>query len=601
MELSELAAYAAERYHIREYHKWADFPGFSVLADPADGRWLALLMRQWDSESGVEIQRCDIRCGRDYLRDLAAPCLSTPFRMKGAQWLGVTIDANTEAALVFHLFDQAVAQNAGAGCTLVLENAPTTQRLLDAEAPRSVASFAVAGPNVPERIRTMLSLGDHPAANFKQKCKTFYLQGKFMEDYEDDQPYHGEFRHYFPTYRDLTLSQLRGYFTWRTRLRRGGIQPIATSLAYIYLYELLNGIGATSPANTLARMQAFEEAFIDSGIGDVRMRDNLHRWMFEFAVLHDFPPETARRFCAPALLGIDAALALLRAPETATDDALFDALARFAGKPLANSPLLQKAPAESKRLFAAAWCAGAADGLFDACFGEPRCLTWHPLANAIYWQPHTHADADYVLDPCRSYHCREGVWTEVSYQKQTFDSARFTAFLHETERLLRKHLKIGRPFREKPEEAWVRPYVEAAIAAEREAARAQVAIDLSHLAQIRDDAAITRERLLTEAELELPVEETAPAPSAPVPPAEAPLIPGLDAAHSQLLSALLRGEDITGTLSALHLLPSIVTDTINAGLFDEIGDNVLDCDGRTITLVDDYKEDLINLIGGMNP
>ena len=47
MELSELAAYAEEKYHIREEHKWAEFPGFSVLADPRTGKWAALLMRQW--------------------------------------------------------------------------------------------------------------------------------------------------------------------------------------------------------------------------------------------------------------------------------------------------------------------------------------------------------------------------------------------------------------------------------------------------------------------------------------------------------------------------------------------------------------------------
>ena len=65
MEISDLTAYAEMKYHIREEHKWADFPGFSVLADPGSGKWLALLMRQWDSMSGAEIQRCDIKCGQD--------------------------------------------------------------------------------------------------------------------------------------------------------------------------------------------------------------------------------------------------------------------------------------------------------------------------------------------------------------------------------------------------------------------------------------------------------------------------------------------------------------------------------------------------------
>ncbi len=65
LELSELAAYAEEKYHIREEHKWAEFPGFSVLADPRTGKWAALLMRQWDYETGTELQRCDIKCGKE--------------------------------------------------------------------------------------------------------------------------------------------------------------------------------------------------------------------------------------------------------------------------------------------------------------------------------------------------------------------------------------------------------------------------------------------------------------------------------------------------------------------------------------------------------
>ena len=77
MELSELTAYAKEKYQIQEQHKWPELPGLSVLADPKTGKWAALLMRQWDGESGSEIQRCDIKCGREVLAEHAAlDCLS---------------------------------------------------------------------------------------------------------------------------------------------------------------------------------------------------------------------------------------------------------------------------------------------------------------------------------------------------------------------------------------------------------------------------------------------------------------------------------------------------------------------------------------------
>ena len=110
MELSDLAAYAEEKYHIEEQHKWADFPGFSVLNDPRTGKWAALLMRQWDSETGTEIQRCDIKCGRQVLNDLKAPYLAPPFRMKGIRWVGVKFDETTDPEVVFELFDTAIEE-----------------------------------------------------------------------------------------------------------------------------------------------------------------------------------------------------------------------------------------------------------------------------------------------------------------------------------------------------------------------------------------------------------------------------------------------------------------------------------------------------------
>ena len=76
MEMSELTAYAKERYGMEEEHKWTGFPGFSVLCHPHTGKWAALLMRQYDSESGQEIERCDLKCGTEVLREMKKPYLS---------------------------------------------------------------------------------------------------------------------------------------------------------------------------------------------------------------------------------------------------------------------------------------------------------------------------------------------------------------------------------------------------------------------------------------------------------------------------------------------------------------------------------------------
>ena len=73
VDLRELAAYAGEAYGMAEQHKWPEFPGISVLADRATGKWVALLMRFWDYDQGQEIQHCDIKCGQEVLWQDPAP------------------------------------------------------------------------------------------------------------------------------------------------------------------------------------------------------------------------------------------------------------------------------------------------------------------------------------------------------------------------------------------------------------------------------------------------------------------------------------------------------------------------------------------------
>jgi hypothetical protein len=213
-------------------------------------------------------------------------------------------------------------------------------------------------------------------------------------------------------------------------------------------------------------------------------------------------------------------------------------------------------------------------------------------------------------------------------------------------------LKVGHYLREKQGEEWIRPYVEAVLRQDQEeiaeAARPKITINLSGLDKIRRDAMITRDSLLTEEETretaaplaaftaaafdtpqtrDVALEEidkaqtidTAPAESAfafteapaataitaleaPVAasaeaPAAAPIFT-LDALHTQILVSVMRGEPVDALIRNNHLIASVVADTINEAMYDEIGDSVVECDGDDLTLVEDYREDLEFILGG---
>lgn len=413
MELSELSAYAKEKYQAKEQHKWSDFPGLSVLCHPNTGKWVALLMRQWDSETGRVIERCDMKCGAHVLNEIDKPYLSAPIRMRGQKWVGIAFDAQTDPDVVFRLFDCAFSYEEQRGYTIVLDGAAAKSKEAYTDTPlpftkgfpKSDIASAKSAPaaDIPEKIREMINLYEYGDGSLSHKAKNFCHQGKLMQNYEDDMPWEGEYRRYFTTYHDLNLRQLRGYFTWRTHIRQGSFCPIAASLAYIYLYELLNGIGAASPEDALCKMREFEKGYIESGIGDPGMQKNLHKWMLEYAILHALPAETVMQYADPGTLEKDAALAVLKTPKQHTEEEIFSALCTFSGKALPRSPVVMKDEIKAKRLFAEIWKHLSehyhenGKNIFTACFGERKAYGWYPLSNAVYYETQVISDTGFVL------------------------------------------------------------------------------------------------------------------------------------------------------------------------------------------------------------
>ena len=72
----------------------------------------------------------------------------------------------------------------------------------------------------------------------------------FSDEYENSVPYH----HYSPDYNSMTDAQLRSYFSWRTRTRRGIVEETSDSYVRVYLYEIINNIGVDSPTDGIEKL-----------------------------------------------------------------------------------------------------------------------------------------------------------------------------------------------------------------------------------------------------------------------------------------------------------------------------------------------------------
>ena len=130
--------------------------------------------------------------------------------------------------------------------------------------------------------------------------------------------------------------------------------------------------------------------------------------------------------------------------------------------------------------------------------------------------------------------------------------------------------------------------VDAFLAAREAKKTPKVTIDRSQLAKIRQDAAITQEKLAIEDEIQEEIEEAPPlsAPPPDAPPADTPLAPE----EYRLLQSLLYGRG-TEWVRAQGLLMSVLLDGINEKLYEQFQDTVLDQDGQPIPdYIDDLKE-----------
>ena len=523
-----------------------------------------------------------------------------------------------------------------------LTQATVTDRASNSATPR-------AKKYVPEQIRRMKNLYQYGNGSFRQQCKNFYVQGKFMENYEDNVPWKGEIYECWPSYHNLSLAQLRGYFTWRTELRKGNYQKNCDAFVLMYLSELFNGIGAVSAEENFNKIQEFKENYIDSELSTGYIRYNIQQWMFDFAVVNGLDTEIAYRYAAYHMLERDSNIEILRNPKKYSDKEIFNALCLFSGRNPDSSIVIQKDKEIGIYLFAAVWRLASAQyrqgekDLFELCFGIQYSRYWNPLNNTLYYSKGKRETVIYELNSCRKYSFQNNIWHEYGYHKWYDGQQHITELLHEADRRFRLYLKTGRPLKERKEEAWAVSYIEAVIAADAqakiEAARPKISIDFSGLDKIRKDALETQDSLLTEEEtmgspeaaskqtgnskhtgtpeyggdaipdaasIPIPaaVPSTASMPSAAAPSGSAFGASGssgvsvpLDDMQMQLLRMLLRGEPVLELIAAQHGMPSVIADAINEALFDFIGDTVVECDGKTITLVEDYRDNIIGILG----
>lgn len=409
------------------------------------------------------------------------------------------------------------------------------------------------GP-IPEPIRKMRALegtAATPALAYGSRvgAELFYRQAQLMADYEDDYEFRGGFMQYYPTYAAMSDHQLRGYFSWRTRVRAGSVEPAPLSFAFVYVYELLCGIGTTPGLACYEQLRDFGIAYREADEYQGRSLDGyLRRWLRDYAIYHGIPEvlggAQADQVGNAALTLLRAEHALLRqqgrTPRIASPvasegtpvpeaDALLEALGAAASYHLCDSRLAKQDRALVASVAADTFTAlvlhcskrrktDFVEGLFGYATAEPYTM----FSAAVFHEPHQHEDARVQVGSLDTFTCTNGHWRHERALGATARSSELGLILHAVDQQLRERLAYPYPLKQRDVPKYVQKIIAAAIdtrLAERaEAERRRITIDLSRLGSIRAAAALTQEALLTDEERDVePASGQPDVPSAEVP------------------------------------------------------------------------------------
>ena len=448
---------------------------------------------------------------------------------------------------------------------------------------------------VPSAILAARAIAKGGFHAWQSREDVFLKQAKLLENYMDDYDFDcSGLMVYYPTYQSLTDWQLRAYFSWRTRLRRGEAVSAPLTFLYLYLYEIINQIGVADPMDGYQKLLFFRDAYVQS---DKTLLSNMQRWQEDYVVYYDLDPAL---LSGAERVKRGSSIAVLERIQDQEDSAAAAALVEL-------SPWLQRSgfyarnKADMDRVMIRvlrridAHCAKLKNTMADRYLGERGWSDGTPFANAVFCDPLKRKNYTYALSEQWTCICKNGIWSMRGRAATPKTRKKLDNLLKTIDASLRAALDYGHPLRVREEAKWISRLIEEevnALMAEKQAAeQKKVSIDFGQLSRIRRDAAVTQEKLTVDEDMdpaEAPPAEAPPAEPAPKAGADIPL----DPAELRLLQCLLCGGD-TGWVAAEGHLLSVLADGINEKLYDTFADNVLD-DGPQVA--EDYIDDLKEMI-----
>ena len=460
----------------------------------------------------------------------------------------------------------------------------------------------------PPKISEMRKLERGASWSAMSDSGIFYKQAKFMEDYEDDYDFNGEFIRYYPTYRSMSVSELRGYFSWRTKVRKGKLTKTSFSFAMVYIYELLNLIGAKNPEEAYLKLRDFFDAYSKL---DEKILQYKKNWLNDFVVYYNLPKDFYI-FSESERADYDKALEVLNSFEEKSDKEIFLALNEFSSYNIIASPFYKAEPKAVEAVTAKVYRKLSEyhkkhrkTSLNEKLFGKSFKGGYFMFNAAVFNEQKKHEDSEYEVNNILKFICKNGIW----YQERTFEvkgkSSEIREILKNIDCLMREKYNFKHKLTRVEStkiifeiiNCSIDEYLKVEAIEKKQKEINKIDIDLSKLQSIRDTSLVTQNKLIVEEEFdeeiiiennkkeeikeEVIIKETIPQNNT-----------ALNNDEFLFLVKLIKNEGYKEFIKTKNIMLSIMIDSVNEKLYDVFGDTVIDFDGETPIIIEDYLEEL---------
>ncbi|WP_211747795.1 TerB N-terminal domain-containing protein [Paenibacillus sp. Marseille-Q4541] len=118
---------------------------------------------------------------------------------------------------------------------------------------------------------------------FLTREQTFVKQAREFESMTCSEAAFVSYRAYWPTYEQMSPAQKKWYFYWRKEVKLGRYPDTDLSYLFLYIYELIHGVGWSTPEEGLALL---DEVWFGYGQREKKIDVYMREWLYDFCLVH---------------------------------------------------------------------------------------------------------------------------------------------------------------------------------------------------------------------------------------------------------------------------------------------------------------------------